>query len=78
MLTVVLPDTLETAVLDAAKRSGLPVNDYLAALCADALSLEIDRARLDSYLAGTLPIGHEDARAWLAELEAGHRTECPR
>jgi hypothetical protein len=40
--------------------------------------LEIDRARLDSYLAGTEGVSHDAARAWLAELAAGRRTECPR
>ncbi len=78
MLTVALPDALETAVVAAAHRSGQSVDDYLAAICADALSLEIDRARLDSYLAGTEGVSHDAARAWLAELAAGRRTECPR
>ena len=48
MLNVALPDALETAVLAAARRSGQSVDEYLAAVCAEALSLEIDRARLDS------------------------------
>lgn len=77
MLTVVLPEALETAVLAAARRSGLSVDDYLAAVCTDALSLEIDRARLDSYLAGAPGVTHDAARAWLADLASGHRTECP-
>jgi len=77
MLTVALPDALESAVVAAAKRLGLSLDDYLAAVCADALSLEIDRARVDSYLAGTAPVSHKDARAWLADLAEGHRTECP-
>jgi hypothetical protein len=58
MLTVVLPDALETAVTAAAHRTGLSIDDYLAAVCADALSLEIDRARVDSFLAGTPAISH--------------------
>ena len=78
MLTVALPDALETAVVAAARRSGQSIDEYLAAVCADALSLEIDRARVDSYLAGTPGVSLEDASAWLAELAAGHRTECPR
>ena len=78
MLTVALPDDLETAVLAAAQRAGLSLDDYLAAVCTDALSLEIDRPRLDSYLAGTPGVTHERAQAWLAELAAGNRTECPR
>lgn len=78
MLTVALPDELESAVINAARRSGQSVDEYLAAVCADALSLEIDRARLDSYLAGTPAISHDVARGWLTELAAGNRTECPR
>ena len=78
MLTVVLPDALESAVTAAAHRSGLTVDDYLAAVCADALSLEIDRARVDSYLNGTPAVSHEHARAWLSDLAKGKRTECPR
>lgn len=50
MLTVSLTDMLESAVIAAAHRAGMTVDDYVAAACADALSLEIDRARLDSYL----------------------------
>lgn len=50
MLTVSLADMLESAVIAAAHRAGMTVDDYVAAACADALSLEIDRARLDSYL----------------------------
>ena len=78
MLSVALPDALETAVLVAARRSGQSVDEYLAAVCAEALSLEIDRARLDSYFAGAPGVSHETARAWLADLAAGRRTECPR
>jgi hypothetical protein len=52
MLTVARPEALETAMVEVARRSGQSVDDYLAAVCADALSLEIDRARLDSSLAG--------------------------
>jgi hypothetical protein len=47
-------------------------------LPADALSLEIDRARLDSCLAGTPAVPHETAQAWLSDLAVGRRTECPR
>lgn len=78
MLTVVLPDALETAVTSAAHRVGLSIDDYLAAVCADALSLEIDRARVDSYLACTPAVSHDRARSWLTDLAAGNRTECPR
>jgi len=78
MLTVVLPDVLETAVTAAAHRSGLSIDDYLVSVCADALSLEIDRARVDSFLAGTPAISHDRARSWLADLAEGNRTECPR
>jgi hypothetical protein len=75
MLTVVLPDALEQAVTAAAHRTGLSINDYLTAVCADVLSLEIDRARVDSYLAGTPAIPHERASAWLADLAQGRRTD---
>ena len=78
MLTVVLPDALETAVTAAARRTGLSIDDYLTAVCAEALSLEIDRARVDSFLAGTSAISHDRARSWLTELAEGNRTECPR
>jgi hypothetical protein len=78
MLTIVLPENLESAVVAAARRSGQTVDDYLAAVCADALSLEVDRARRDSYLAGTPGVGHDRVRGWLADLSAGNRTECPR
>ena len=78
MLTLALPDALEAAVIAAAQRSGRSVDEYMAAVCADALSLEIDRARVDSYLAGTPAVSHQEASAWLADLSAAHRTECPR
>lgn len=78
MLTIALPDGLEAAVTAAAHRSGMSVDDYLAAVCADALLLEIDRARVDSYLAGATMVSHERANSWLTDLAAGNRTECPR
>ncbi len=73
MLTITLPEELESAVIDAARRSGLSVNDYVSAVFADALSLEIDRARLDSYLSGTQGVSHKRAQAWLENLAAGNR-----
>jgi len=78
MLTVSLPEELETAVLTAAHRSGQSVDEYLALACADALSLEVDRARLDSYLSGVPVVTHERARDWLTGLANGVRVECPR
>jgi len=78
MLTIALPDGLESAVIAAAHRAGQSVDDYLAIVCADALSLDIDRARLDSYLAGIPGVSHERASAWLNDLAEGNRTECPR
>ena len=78
MLTIALPDGLETAVIAAAHRDGQSVDNYLAIVCADALSLDIDRARLDSYLAGIPGVPHECASAWLNDLAEGNRTECPR
>ena len=78
MLTIALPEPLEAAVIAAARRSGQSVDDYVAAICTDALSLEIDRARLDSYLAGAPTVSHDRVRDWLGDLAAGVRTECPR
>ena len=77
MLTISFPAQLESEIIAAAHRAGMPLDDYLAIVCADALSLEIDRAKLDSYLTGTSAVSHEKARAWLAGLAAGNRTECP-
>lgn len=78
MLNVTLPMQLESDIIAAARRVGMRLDDHLAVVCADALSLEIDRARLDSYLSGTPAVPHERAHAWLTELSAGNRTECPR
>ncbi len=78
MIELTLPIELEAAVVLAAQRSDLSVDDYLASVCADALSLEIDRARLDSFLTGTPGVSDERAQAWLDELAAGNRTACPR
>jgi hypothetical protein len=78
MLNVALPNELEAAVVTAARRSGQTVDEYVALVCADALSLEIDRARLDSFLSGTPAVEHERARAWLDDLVEGKRSECPR
>ena len=77
MLTVALPEALETAVTAAAHRTGQSISEYLTAVCAEALSLEVDRARVDSYLSGTLAISHDRARSWLTDLAEGNRTECP-
>jgi hypothetical protein len=74
MLSITLPDELETAVTSAADRTGLTVNDYLASVCADALSLENDRARVDSHLTGTAAVSHGRANEWLSDLASGNRT----
>ncbi len=78
MLTVNLPEALEAAITSAAERAGLSIDDYLTAVCADALSLQIDRSRLNSYLSGTRGVPHETANAWLEDLASGNRTSCPR
>lgn len=78
MFTISFPQQLESEIIAAARRAGMPLDDYLAVVCADALSLEIDRARLDSFLAGTPAVPHEKVQGWLADLGAGNRTECPR
>lgn len=78
MLTILLPEALETAVTAAAHRNGLSLDDYFAAVCSDALSLEVDRARVDSWLSGVSAVPHERARSWLQDLADGKRSECPR
>jgi len=77
MLTIDLPEDLEAAVIEAARRHGHSVDSYLASICADALALEVDRARVAAFHAGTRAIDHTAACAWLADLAAGHRTVCP-
>lgn len=78
MLTVALPDALETALLARANRHGLSIDDYLATICADALSLEIDRERVASFRSGTQGIPNGAVCEWLADLAAGKRSEHPR
>jgi hypothetical protein len=43
--------------------------------CADALALEVDRSRVDSFLAGVPAVPHERAREWLMDLAAGNRSD---
>ncbi|WP_296001963.1 hypothetical protein [Rugamonas sp.] len=78
MITVTLSDELEAAVQSAAERKGVSLDDYLTAICSEALALETDRVRLQSYLAGTPGVSQQRADAWLAELAAGKRSPCPR
>jgi hypothetical protein len=78
MITVQLSTELEAAVIAAAGRHGQSVDDYLASVCAEALLLERDRARVQSYRDGKPAVSHERADAWLAELAAGKRSTCPR
>lgn len=78
MLTVALPVSLENAVLAAAQRHGQSVDDYVAETCAAALMLEEDRSRVAAWRAGTLAIPHDKVDAWLADLEQGRDTPCPR
>jgi len=78
MITVTLSDELEAAVVAAAGRKGLSVDDYLTSICEEALSLEVDRQRLQSYRDGTPGVSQERADAWLADLAAGKWSECPR
>jgi len=79
MITVSLSEELEAAVTAAADRKGMSLDDYLAVVCTEALSLEVDRARVQSYLSGSAP-GVSQARAeeWLSDLAAGKRGACPR
>ncbi len=78
MLTIALPEELESAVIEAAHRHGQSIDAYLASICADAMLLESDRARVAAFHAGTKPVEHDVARAWLSDLASGRRTECPR
>jgi len=77
MLTVALPDDLEAAVVTAAHRSGQSLEEYVASVFADALSLEVDRSRVDSYLSGVAGVAHERVRGWLDDLANGKRSQCP-
>ena len=78
MITVTLSDELEAEVIQAAGRKGLSVDAYLAQICREALSLELDRQRLQSYRDGTPGVSQERADVWLSDLAAGKRSECPR
>lgn len=78
MITVQLSAEMEAAVIAAAGRHGQSVDDYLTTVCAEALLLEQDRARVQSYRDGEPAVSHQRADAWLAELAAGNRSACPR
>lgn len=79
MITLTLSDELEAALIEAAGRKGLSVDDFIAALCRDALSLEVDRQRLQAYRDGDVTgVSKERADAWLSDLAAGKWSECPR
>ena len=43
----------------------------------EALSLELDRERLQSYLNGVLGVSQERADAWLSDLAAGKVERMP-
>lgn len=79
MITLTLSDELEAAVIEAAGRKGLSVDAFIAEICKDALSLEVDRQRLQAYRDGSAPgVSQERADAWLSDLAAGKWSECPR
>lgn len=78
MLTVALPDALENSVIAAASRTGKSVDEYLAAVFAEHLSLEQDRARFDAVVSGLPVVPHEVADQWLANLAEGKDLPCPR
>lgn len=78
MITVQLSAEMEAAVIAAASRHGQSVDDYLTTVCAEALLLERDRARVQSYRDGEPAVSQQRADAWLAELAAGKRSACPR
>lgn len=77
-MTITLPEPLEQSVRAAADRAGLTLDAYLAAVCEDALTLEIDRARLTAWRDGQPGVAHERAREWLATLAAGGSAPAPR
>lgn len=79
MITVSMSAELEAAVTEAAERKGISVDDYLTVVCTEALSLETDRARVQSYLSGgTQGVSQARAEEWLSDLAAGKRSACPR
>jgi hypothetical protein len=79
MITLTLSDELEAAVIEAARRKGLSLDDFVAVACEEALSLEIDRQRLQAYRDGDVEgVSQERADAWLSDLAAGNWSECPR
>lgn len=79
MITLTLSDELEAALIEAASRKGLSVDDFIAAVCKDALSLEVDRQRLQAYRDSDVTgVSKERADAWLSDLAAGKWSECPR
>lgn len=79
MITLTLSDELEAALIEAAGRKGLSVDDFIAAVCRDALSLEVDRQRLQAYRDSDVTgVSKERADAWLSDLAAGKWSECPR
>lgn len=74
MITLTMSDELEAAVIEAAGRKGLSVDDFIASVCKDALSLEVDRQRLQAYLDGDVAgVSQKRADAWLANLAAAGR-----
>ena len=79
MITLTMSDELEAAVIEADGRRGLSVEDFIAAVCKDALSLEVDRQRLQVYRDGAVTgVSQERADTWLSDLAAGKWSECPR
>ena len=79
MITLTMSDELEAAVIDAAGRKGLSVDGFIEAICKDALSLEVDRQRLQAYLDGDVEgVSQKRADAWLSDLAAGKWSACPR
>lgn len=69
MITLTMSDELEAAVIEAAGRKGSSVDDFIAAVCKDALSLEVDRQRSQAYRDGDVAgVSQKRADAWLSDL----------
>lgn len=78
MLTITLPENIAQAVLAAANRQGVSVNQFVVDACSDVISLAEDRARVAAWENGAVSgVEHEKVDQWLAQLEQGVRDECP-
>ena len=56
---MVLLDDLEAAAVTAAHRPGQSLEEYVASVFSNALSLDEDRSRVDSYRSDVRGVAHE-------------------